>query len=189
MSIRKHFNTLGLKSNATAEEIKKAYRKKAKLYHPDVNPSPAAAHFFINANIAYEILLDFKEGGAPTYRTTAPTASTQSTARANTKFHNSQFTYGEMEAAWARQRQRERTAYEAYLNAPWYSSVKLEELFLRFVALFFAIILIGPLFLLFLFLCVAMLFEGDLFGGIVCLIFTGGTGFGMYRIIKITLSK
>lgn len=40
-SLRKknYYNTLGLEQTATIDQIKEAYRQKAKLYHPDVNAS------------------------------------------------------------------------------------------------------------------------------------------------------
>jgi curved DNA-binding protein len=52
------YDTLGLKDNATQEEIKKAYRKLAKQYHPDINKTPEAAEKFKEINAAYEVLSD-----------------------------------------------------------------------------------------------------------------------------------
>jgi molecular chaperone DnaJ len=50
---------LGLAENATADEIKKAYRKLAKQYHPDANPNdPAAAERFKEVSEAYSVLSD-----------------------------------------------------------------------------------------------------------------------------------
>lgn len=49
---------LGIKSTATEEEIKKAYRKKALQYHPDKNSSTTAEEVFKEINKAYEILGD-----------------------------------------------------------------------------------------------------------------------------------
>jgi hypothetical protein len=52
-----YYNILGLPANATVEEIKKAYRKKARLYHPDINPSPEAKDMFIAITEAYDFLI------------------------------------------------------------------------------------------------------------------------------------
>lgn len=53
------YQTLGVKRDASAEEIKRAYRKLAKAYHPDHNRGDAkAATRFAEVNNAYEILGD-----------------------------------------------------------------------------------------------------------------------------------
>ena len=53
------YEALGIDKNAGEEEIKKAYRKMAKQYHPDVNPGDAAAEArFKEISEAYEILSD-----------------------------------------------------------------------------------------------------------------------------------
>lgn len=54
-----HYETLGIKKNATQEEIKKSYRNLAKKYHPDTNPdNKQAEDKFKEINEAYEILGD-----------------------------------------------------------------------------------------------------------------------------------
>ncbi len=54
-----YYKVLGLQKNATADEIKKAYRKLAKQYHPDANPDDAGAKKkFQQINEANEVLSD-----------------------------------------------------------------------------------------------------------------------------------
>jgi len=52
------YDTLGVSESATESEIKKAYRKLARQYHPDVNKSPEAEEKFKEINAAYEVLSD-----------------------------------------------------------------------------------------------------------------------------------
>ncbi|MGE0788646.1 MAG: DnaJ C-terminal domain-containing protein [Sandaracinaceae bacterium] len=53
------YSTLGVARGASADEIKKAYRKLAKKHHPDVNPNDAEAEAtFKKISFAYEILSD-----------------------------------------------------------------------------------------------------------------------------------
>lgn len=60
MTIKDYYNVLGLASNSSIEEIKKAYRKKARLYHPDINPAPDAKEMFIGITEAYEFLIAYQ---------------------------------------------------------------------------------------------------------------------------------
>jgi len=59
MAFVDYYQTLGVNKNATADEIKKAYRKLARKYHPDVNPNDTEAHKkFQQINEANEVLSD-----------------------------------------------------------------------------------------------------------------------------------
>ena len=53
------YKVLGIPSGASPEEIKKAYRKKAKEYHPDLHPDdPDAGDKMNENNEAYDMLMN-----------------------------------------------------------------------------------------------------------------------------------
>ena len=62
MATQNHYQTLGVAEGATAEEMKKAYRKLAKKYHPDANAGDKAKEAkFKEITEAYEVLSDEKK--------------------------------------------------------------------------------------------------------------------------------
>ena len=56
MEFKDYYDTLGVKPGATAAEIKSAYRRLARKYHPDVSKESAAEEKFKAVNEAYEAL-------------------------------------------------------------------------------------------------------------------------------------
>ena len=56
MDKSKYLSLLGLSGSPSVDEIRKAYRKKARLYHPDLNHSDEAPEKFIQVTEAYEFL-------------------------------------------------------------------------------------------------------------------------------------
>lgn len=62
MAQRDYYDILGVSKNASADEIKKAHRKLARKYHPDVNrDDPTASEKFQSVQEAYEVLSDSKK--------------------------------------------------------------------------------------------------------------------------------
>jgi molecular chaperone DnaJ len=65
MSKRDYYETLEVSPNASAPELKKAFKKKAMKYHPDRNPdNPGAAEKFKEAAEAYDVLSDSQKKSA-----------------------------------------------------------------------------------------------------------------------------
>ena len=58
MEKRDYYEVLGVSKNASDDEIKSAFRKLAKKYHPDINKDPDAPAKFKEAQEAYAVLSD-----------------------------------------------------------------------------------------------------------------------------------
>ena len=56
--IKDYYSILGVERKATKDEIKKAYRRLAKEWHPDINQDPKAKEVFRDINEAYHVLSD-----------------------------------------------------------------------------------------------------------------------------------
>jgi tetratricopeptide (TPR) repeat protein len=76
MNLEQCYQLFNLQPGASATQIKGAYRKLARVMHPDVNPADASAHNrFVTLNQAYELLLSVAEGRQPVV-TVKPPAKT-----------------------------------------------------------------------------------------------------------------
>ena len=58
MKLKNYYKILNIQKDASSEQIKDAYRKLVKFWHPDVNPSSSSHEKIIEINEAYEILRD-----------------------------------------------------------------------------------------------------------------------------------
>lgn len=58
MSLERHYETLGVRSDASAAEVKSAYRRVVLAHHPDKSPTAESARIFTAAGEAYEVLRD-----------------------------------------------------------------------------------------------------------------------------------
>lgn len=58
MKFKDYYQTLGIKKDASQEEIKRAYRKQARKFHPDINKGADAEEKFKELGEAYEVLQD-----------------------------------------------------------------------------------------------------------------------------------
>jgi hypothetical protein len=108
-----YYKILGVSSNATLLQIKKAYRMRAKMLHPDVNKQEDAKDQFILLNEAYEYLVKLLNStGHNRFNTKAKDNNLADFQREWKQY--------EREKARARAQEYARMKYEAYINSEVY---------------------------------------------------------------------
>ncbi len=112
-----YYHILGITPQATIEQIKKAYRKKAFLLHPDRNKSADAKDQFVLLNEAYEYLL--KTQGTHF----DPIKRAQEQAQKQAAYQN-YWEEKEREKARTRAREHAKMKYEAYIKSDIYKTTE-----------------------------------------------------------------
>ena len=64
MEFKDYYTTLNIDRNATQDEVKRAYRKLARKFHPDINKDAEAEQRFKEIGEAYEVLQDTEKRAA-----------------------------------------------------------------------------------------------------------------------------
>ncbi|WP_306639637.1 J domain-containing protein [Sanyastnella coralliicola] len=131
--IDKYCSILGVEKTASLEEIKKAYRKKARQLHPDVNKSPDAHDQFILLNEAYEYLQNYKTG--KTYNT-----KKHGYAKAGQRYKSyEEWKRNERERARRRAQEHARMQYEAFTKTEFYKTTEALDVLADFFNLLFVL--------------------------------------------------
>lgn len=129
-----YFDILGIPEDSTLNEIKAAFREKAKEYHPDLNQNPDAGEKFIAINEAYTFLLRLRSSYS---------ASSQNKTRNPDAFYNE---WVREERIKARQRAAERAKmkFEEYRKSPIYKTTStLNHMVDSFIILFAVFIILA----------------------------------------------
>ena len=120
-----YYHILGVPPNASLEQIKKAYRNKAKLCHPDINNAGDAHEQFILVNEAYEYLLNTTGNNTNRIKRNKEKAQKQAA-------YQQQWEQEERQKARDRAREYARMKYEAYLKSDVYRTTEAINVVLDF---------------------------------------------------------
>ena len=136
-----YYHILGVTPNATLEQIKKAYRTKAKLLHPDINDAADAHEQFILVNEAYQYLLNTTGNNPNTIKRNREKAQKQTA-------YQQQWEQEERQKARERAQEYARMKYEAYLKSDVYRTTEAINVVVDFfiTILVLVIILALPIF-------------------------------------------
>ncbi|MBN1387447.1 MAG: DnaJ domain-containing protein [Bacteroidales bacterium] len=124
----KYYRALGLQPGAQIDDIKKAYRRCARKYHPDINKSPSASELFIISTEAYQFLL-------------AHHKRKESDSDRASEFINEWDRY-KREQARRKAYAHARIRYTQFVNSDLYKSTRVLDKTRIFIAIIFALLII-----------------------------------------------
>ncbi len=133
--MQNYYHILGITPNATLDQIKKAYRKKAMLLHPDINKAEDAHEQFILLNEAYEFLLKTTGNSTNTYKRAQDRAKRQAE-------YKKEWEQKEREKARKRARAYAQMKYDAYLKSDIYKTTEAINLILDLIGLILLILFV-----------------------------------------------
>lgn len=115
--IQKYYSILGVSPQASAAEIKRAYRSRAKLMHPDVSKSADAHEQFVLLNEAYEYLINVGTEGQ------------NSTTNSSESYQRTQEDWQQQQRENAKERAREyaRMRYAEFIKSDLYKEQKVYD--------------------------------------------------------------
>ncbi len=131
MNASHYYRILGISENASTEEIKNAFRRQAKAYHPDLNKSESAHEQFISINEAYTYLMGL-HGSSP---------NRQSDQASQDEYYR-QWVERERQKARARAAQRARMKFREFQNSSIYKTTSLLSHLLDYFLLILGIFII-----------------------------------------------
>ena len=130
-----YHHILGVAPHATLEQIKRAYRRKAKLLHPDISKEADAKDQFILLNEAYEYLLNTTGNNTNSYKRAQERAKKQAA-------YQKQWEQEEREKARRRAQEYARMKYEAYIKSDAYKATEAINMVVDFIATLFILLMI-----------------------------------------------
>ncbi len=131
MNATNYYHILGVSENATLSEIKNAFRRKAKTFHPDINKSEGAHEQFININEAYTFLVDLHSN----------TTGESAFLKRREDYYN-HWIKREREKARAKAAKRAQMNFNSFKNSPVYRTTTLLSCIIDFFLLFLGIFMI-----------------------------------------------
>ncbi|MFK7756202.1 MAG: J domain-containing protein [Flavobacteriales bacterium] len=140
---------LGLNESASVNDIKSAYRRKAKALHPDINPSPRAKEDFLKLKRAYEHAILHKTNPTQAYRKTSINSKPETAAAYQKRYgtHKNWNSQANQEARAKAREEAERKNAE-YLKSDEYKDAIVLGRFFTYVALLLVVVMTAAMLIL-----------------------------------------